>query len=72
MVDAVISTVENSLAKQGFVSKPITRWREDMPSENEMVPRDKYTVFDRKEKGYRKGIHSMLLSLFFLFFSFLI
>ena len=29
-----------------------------MPSEGEMVPKDKYTMFDRKEKRYRKGIHS--------------
>lgn len=29
-----------------------------MPREEEMLPRDKYTIFDRKEKKYRKGIHS--------------
>lgn len=29
-----------------------------MPNEGEMVPKDKYTMFDRKEKRYRKGIHS--------------
>ena len=29
-----------------------------MPLEQEMVPKDKYTIFDRKEKKYRKGIHS--------------
>lgn len=29
-----------------------------MPKEQEMVPRDKYTIFDRKEKKYRKAIHS--------------
>ncbi len=23
-----------------------------------MLPRDKYTLFDKKEKTYRKGIHS--------------
>lgn len=32
-----------------------------MPNEGEMVPRDKYTMFDRKEKRYRKGIHSEFL-----------
>jgi hypothetical protein len=37
-----------------------------MPSEAEMLPRDKYTVFDRKVRGYRKGIHSMFLVLFSL------
>lgn len=26
-----------------------------------MVPKDKYTIFDKKEKNYRKGIHSMCL-----------
>lgn len=30
-----------------------------MPAEEEMVARDKYTVFDRKEKRYRKSIRSM-------------
>jgi len=31
-----------------------------MPTEEEMLPKDKYTVFDRKVKRYRKGIHSEL------------
>jgi len=30
-----------------------------MPVEEEMFAKDKYTIFDRKEKKYRKGIHSM-------------
>ncbi len=29
-----------------------------MPTEQEMRPKDKYTMFDRKEKNYRKGVHS--------------
>ncbi len=29
-----------------------------MPIEQEMLPRDKYTIFDRKEKKYRKSIRS--------------
>lgn len=32
----------------------------EMPTEQEMLPKDKYTVFDRKVKRYRKGIHSTL------------
>lgn len=32
-----------------------------MPREEEMVPKDKYTIFDKKERNYRKGIHSMWL-----------
>jgi hypothetical protein len=35
-----------------------------MPTEGEMLAKDKYTVFDRKVKRYRKGIHSK--SLYFL------
>jgi hypothetical protein len=38
----------------------LERWKAEMPTEQEMLPKDKYTIFDRKEKRYRKGIHSML------------
>ena len=38
--------------------KAVERWKEEMPKEQEMLPRDKYSIFDRKAKGYRKGIHS--------------
>ena len=37
-----------------------------MPTEAEMLPRDKYSIFDRKVRGYRKGVHSMFLSFFLL------
>jgi len=58
MVDNVIATVDFALAKTGQVSKSVERWKAEMPKEEEMVARDKYTVFDRKAKRYRKGIHS--------------
>jgi hypothetical protein len=38
--------------------KKVERWKMEMPTEEEMLPKDKYTVFDRKLKRYRKGIHS--------------
>lgn len=38
--------------------KKVDRWKMEMPTEAEMLPKDKYTVFDRKVKRYRKGIHS--------------
>lgn len=41
--------------------KEIERWKAEMPREEEMRPKDKYTIFDRKEKRYRKGIHSELI-----------
>lgn len=40
--------------------KDLERWKAEMPTEEEMRPKDKYTIFDRKEKRYRKGIHSEL------------
>jgi len=36
----------------------VEKWKKEMPTEAEMLPKDKYTIFDRKEKKYRKGIHS--------------
>lgn len=58
MVDQVISVVDTALAKQGMSAKALERWKEEMPTEAEMRPKDKYTFFDRKAKGYRKGVHS--------------
>ena len=39
--------------------KLIEKWKAEMPTEQEMLPRDKYTIFDRKAKNYRKGIHKL-------------
>ena len=41
-----------------MTAKAIEKWYKEMPREEEMLPKDKYTIFDRKEKKYRKGIHS--------------
>jgi hypothetical protein len=57
----VVSVVDQALAKAGMEIKPVQRWKAEMPIEQEMVPRDKYTIFDRKEKKYRKAIHSRQL-----------
>ncbi|KAI9823001.1 MAG: hypothetical protein M1832_002655 [Thelocarpon impressellum] len=58
-VDDVIAVVDKALAKGGFTTKAVERWKAEMPSEKDMVPKDKYTIFDRKEKGYRKGVHKL-------------
>ena len=59
LVDNVVATVDNALKKHGMQSTTkLERWKEEMPTEAEMRPKDKYTIFDRKEKRYRKGIHS--------------
>jgi hypothetical protein len=47
--------------QMGQMTKLIERWKAEMPTEAEMLPRDKYTMFDRKERKYRKGIHSEYL-----------
>lgn len=57
-VDTVVSVVDKALLKQGVTTKAVERWKAEMRIEQEMVPKDKYTIFDRKEKKYRKAIHS--------------
>ena len=59
----MVDTLSTALAKQGMAMKSIERWKAEMPTEQEMLPRDKYTMFDRKAKRYRKGIHSMYMVL---------
>ncbi|KAI0847721.1 mitochondrial ribosomal protein L31 [Daldinia loculata] len=58
-VDSVVDTISNALAKKGETLKALETWKETMPTEAEMLPKDKYTMFDRKEKRYRKGIHKL-------------
>lgn len=55
--------VDRALAKQNITTKAVERWKDEMPIEQEMLPKDKYTIFDRKEKKYRKGIHSESLAM---------
>lgn len=57
-VDAVVATIDAALGKQNTTAKVLERWKAEMPREDQMKPKDKYTFFDRKEKGYRKGVHS--------------
>lgn len=59
LVDKVVDTLSTALQRQGISAKAVDRWYAEMPREEEMLPKDKYTIFDRKERKYRKGIHSM-------------
>ena len=59
-VDKVVSVLNTALAREGLVLASLARWNDEMPKETEMLPKDKYTIFDRKEKKYRKAIHSKL------------
>ncbi|KAL4906706.1 mitochondrial ribosomal protein L31-domain-containing protein, partial [Aspergillus multicolor] len=58
-VDKVVDVVSAALARNGQSTKAVDRWFKEMPREEEMLPRDKYTLFDKKEKTYRKGIHKL-------------
>ncbi|THX79040.1 hypothetical protein D6D05_05126 [Aureobasidium pullulans] len=53
------ATMTGDQARKMGTIKLIERWKAEMPTEAEMLPRDKYTMFDRKEKKYRKGIHKL-------------
>jgi len=55
----VVAVVDRALAKKEITTKAVERWKDEMPIEQEMLPKDKYTIFDRKEKKYRKGIHKL-------------
>jgi hypothetical protein len=58
-VDSVVDTVAAALERNGLPQvKAVERWYAEMPREEEMLPKDKYSIYDRKEKTYRKGIHS--------------
>jgi hypothetical protein len=59
-VDKVVSIVDQALSKKGITTKVTERWKAEMPTEPEMRPKDKYTMFARYAKNYRKGIHSKL------------
>lgn len=50
---------EREMNKITTTIKAIERWKAEMPREEEMLPRDKYSIFDRKAKRYRKGIHKL-------------
>ena len=69
----MVATVDAALRKQGQTLEAVERWKAEMPTEAEMLPKDKYTMFDRKAKRYRKGIHSTihLLPLPYLFLLFI-
>lgn len=60
-MDRVVDTISAALQRTGQTSKAVERWYAEMPREEEMLPKDKYTIFDKKEKKYRKSIHSAFL-----------
>jgi len=53
-VDSVIEAVSASGVECSALANAL-----QLPKESEMPARDKYTVFNAKSKGYRKGIHKV-------------
>ncbi|KAJ6135263.1 hypothetical protein N7512_000423 [Penicillium capsulatum] len=58
-VDRVVDTLSAALTRNGQSTKAVQRWYAEMPREEEMLPKDKYTLFDKKEKNYRKSLHKL-------------
>lgn len=56
-VDNVISTLQSALGSTGQQCKALERAKEEVIPEHEMQSKDKYTLFSRSAKGYRKGVH---------------
>lgn len=57
MVDANVETLYEGLKMQGQATKRVTQFHLEVPKEAEMSPKDKYTVFNKHSRGYRKGVH---------------
>lgn len=60
LVDRNIDVLFKSLkaANQNTTNcKKIDNLYFNLPKESEMEPKDKYTTFDKKAKGYRKSVH---------------
>ncbi|CEP09627.1 hypothetical protein [Parasitella parasitica] len=53
-VDDVIAAVAESGVKCKALDEALA-----LPKESEMLARDKYTVFSRNAKGYRKSVHKV-------------
>lgn len=56
-VDHNIEVIYKSLAKGDSTGYNKIDKLMATPREHEMSPRDKYTTFDKKSKGYRKSLH---------------
>lgn len=57
MVDANIEALYEGLTSNNMTAKKIVDLKENFPKENEMAAKDKYTVFNKHARGYRKGVH---------------
>ncbi len=58
-VDGVISVLDVALSEQGMTLKALERAKQEIIPEPQMKAHDKYWVFSRTSKGYRKGAHKV-------------
>lgn len=56
-VDSVLATLKAGLAAVQQKCVTVEKAIERTPREDEMLPKNKYWVFNRKAKGYRKSVH---------------
>lgn len=57
MVDSNIEALFEGLKINNMSAKKIDDLKYNFPKENEMKSKDKYTVFNKHSRGYRKGAH---------------
>lgn len=56
-VDETVNTVGLGLASQGKGIKKLLSLKDTLPPEQSMAAKDKYWVFSRYARNYRKGAH---------------
>ncbi|KAG7810374.1 hypothetical protein KL921_002869 [Ogataea angusta] len=57
LVDSNIQALYDGLQANGMSSKRVEHLMTEYPKESEMTPRNKYTVFSKYARKYRKAIH---------------
>ncbi|GMF98294.1 hypothetical protein B5S30_g4056 [[Candida] boidinii] len=57
LVDSNIANLYEGLKNNNLECKRIENLVNHFPKESEMLPKDKYTVFNKHARGYRKGVH---------------
>lgn len=56
-VDENIKNLYEGLQQNGLETKRTNKLMFEFPKECDMDPKDKYTVFNKHSKGYRKAVH---------------
>jgi hypothetical protein len=57
IVDRNIERVGLALKSNGMTCNMLERLKRELPKESEMPAKDKYWVFNKTSKGYRKSAH---------------